>query len=155
MFKSGKTRSDSAATDTFIGSGSAFEGRLASSGSIRIEGRVSGSVHSKGDVSIGEKGIVEADIKARNIVIAGSVSGNVHATEKLTIKPNGRLNGDILTALLEINEGARYEGNSRMIPAGGAQSQDGEKKAGQKLDGEQREEPSRAQEQPRQDKRTG
>lgn len=158
MFKSGKTRSDSAATDTFIGSGSAFEGRLASSGSIRIEGRVSGSVHSKGDVTIGEKGFVEADIKARNVVIAGTVTGNVQATEKLTIKPKGTLTGDILTARLEINEGARYEGTSRMMPASGtaaAQGQDGEKKSGQKQDGEKREEQSRAQEQQRQDKRTG
>jgi cytoskeletal protein CcmA (bactofilin family) len=159
MFKSGKSRSDSAATDTYIGPGSAFDGKLASNGSIRIEGRVSGSVHSKGDVSIGEKGVVEADIKARNIVIAGTVTGNVQATEKLTIKPNGKLTGDILTALLEINEGARYEGTSRMMPASGAaaaQGQDGEKKAGQKQDGEKRAEQPRAQEQQqRQDKRTG
>ncbi|REK56532.1 MAG: cell shape determination protein CcmA [Thermobacillus sp.] len=158
MFKSGKSRSDSAATDTYIGPGSAFEGRLESDGSIRIEGRVTGSVHSKGDVSIGETGVVEADITARNIVIAGTVTGNVQATEKLTIKPKGTLTGDILTALLEINEGARYEGNSRMMPAAGAaseQGRDGEKKAAQKPDGEKRQDQSRAQEQQRQEKRTG
>lgn len=156
MFKSGKTRTDSAATDTYIGPGSAFEGRLESNGSIRIEGRVSGSVHSKGDVSIGENGIVEADIQARNIVIAGTVTGNVQATEKLTIKPKGQLTGDILTALLEINEGARYEGTSRMMPASGAsaQGQDG-KKADSKPDGEKRQDQPRAQEQQRQEKRTG
>jgi cytoskeletal protein CcmA (bactofilin family) len=153
MFKPVKSRSDSAATDTYIGPGSAFEGRLASNGSIRIEGRVSGSVHSKGDISIGEKGVVEADLKARNIVIAGTVTGNVQATEKLTIKPQGKLIGDILTARLEINDGAHYEGTSRMMP-GSAQGQAGEKKADRKPDGEKGEEQSRAQEQ-RQDKKTG
>ncbi|OUM94026.1 MAG: hypothetical protein A9Z00_00105 [Thermobacillus sp. ZCTH02-B1] len=156
MFKSGKSRSDSPSTDTYIGPGSAFEGRLASNGSIRIEGRVSGSVHSKGDVTIGEQGVVEADIKAHNVIIAGTVSGNVHATGKLTIKPKGSLTGDILTALLEINEGARYEGTSRMIPASGAsQARDGDKPADRKKEGEKREEPPRREEQQRQDKRTG
>ncbi|REJ17926.1 MAG: cell shape determination protein CcmA [Paenibacillaceae bacterium] len=163
MFKPGKSRSDAAATDTYIGPGSAFEGRLESDGSIRIEGRVTGSVHSKGDVSIGDTGVVEADITARNIVIAGTVKGNVQATEKLTIKPKGTLTGDILTALLEINEGARYEGTSRMMPAAGAaseqgrdeQGRNGEKKSAQKPDGEKRQEQARAQEQQRQEKRTG
>jgi Integral membrane protein CcmA involved in cell shape determination len=152
MFKSGKTRTDSAATDTYIGPGSAFEGRLESNGSIRIEGRVSGSVHSKGDVSIGENGIVEADIQARNIVIAGTVTGNVQATEKLTIKPKGQLTGDILTALLEINEGARYEGTSRMMPASGASAQGQD---GKKADSKPGQDQPRAQEQQRQEKRTG
>jgi len=154
MFKPGKSRSDSAAaTDTYIGPGSALEGRLASNGSIRIEGRVSGNVQSKGDVSIGEKGIVEADIKARNIVIAGTVTGNVQASEKLTIKPKGKLIGDILTARLEINEGAHYEGTSRMMSPS-AQGQAGDKTSGQKQDGEKGEEQPRAQGQ-RQDKKTG
>lgn len=156
MFKTGKTRSDSAATDTYIGQGSAFEGRLASDGSIRIEGRVSGSVHSKGDVTIGEQGVVEADIRARNVIIAGTVTGNVQATGKLTIRPKGSLTGDILTALLEINEGARYEGTSKMMPASGAaaaQDKDGDEKAGKKRDGEKREEQPRQEQ--RQDRRTG
>jgi cytoskeletal protein CcmA (bactofilin family) len=156
MFKSGK--SDAPATDTYIGPGSAFEGRLASNGSIRIEGRVSGSVHSKGDVTIGEQGVVEADIKARNVIIAGTVTGNVQATGKLTIKPKGRLTGDILTTLLEIHEGARYEGTSRMMPASGtaaSQDRDGEKQADRKQHGEKSEEKPRSQEQQRQDKRTG
>ena len=152
MFKTGKSGSDSAATDTYIGPGSAFEGRLASSGSIRIDGRVSGSVHSKGDVTVGEQGVVEADIQARNVIIAGTVTGNVQAAGKLTIKPKGRLTGDILTALLEINEGARYEGTSKMMTP--AQARD-EEKADRKPDAEKRDGQPRAQEQQRQDKRTG
>ena len=157
MFKPGKSRSDSAATDTYIGPGSAFEGRLVSNGSIRIEGRVAGSVHSKGDVSIGEKGIVEADINARNVIIAGTVTGNVQAVEKLTIKPKGKLIGDILTALLEINEGAHYEGTSRMMSSSGAAAhdQDGQRKSDRKQDGEKQEESPRSQEQQSQNKKTG
>lgn len=133
MLKKGKASKFGAgsATDTYIGPNSEFEGTLASKGSIRIEGRISGSVHSQGDVTVGESGVVKADIKARNIIISGSVIGNIHAAEKLTIKPNGRLSGDIVTALLEINEGARYEGTTRMTSESGA----GRGSAGAEKDG--------------------
>ena len=122
MFKAAKeTKIDPSSTDTFVGKGSVFEGKLQSAAGIRIEGRVTGGIESEGDVAVGEHGVVEADIAARNVVIAGAVTGSVRAAEKVTITAKGRLTGDIESALLSIEEGAFYEGSSRMRGAAAAQ----------------------------------
>jgi cytoskeletal protein CcmA (bactofilin family) len=101
-------------TDTVIGEGSVFEGRIRSEAGVRIEGSITGDVESAGDVTIGEKGVVKSNVTARNIVIAGSVHGNVTAKEKLTIMSSGQLTGNASTASLIIEDGAVFTGSSRM-----------------------------------------
>lgn len=113
--KGSKIKIDPNATDTLIGEGSIFEGKLKSSASVRIEGQMNGDIECSGDVTIGEKGNVNSDIiSARNITIAGQVNGNVQASNKLTITAKGKLYGNIAAASLSIEEGSIFEGTSRM-----------------------------------------
>lgn len=102
------------AMDTVIGEGSVFEGKIRSQAGVRIEGTIHGDVESAGDVVIGEKGIVKSNIHARNVVIAGAVHGNVTAKESLTILTSGQLNGNSSASRLVVNEGAVFNGGSRM-----------------------------------------
>lgn len=102
------------AMDTVIGEGSVFEGKIRSQAGVRIEGTIHGDVESAGDVVIGEKGIVKSNIHARNVVIAGAVHGNVTAKDSLTILASGQLNGNSSASRLVVNEGAVFNGGSRM-----------------------------------------
>ena len=113
MFKS-KHRIDPSSTDTLVGEGSVFEGRIKSGAGIRVEGQVIGDVECTGDVIVGEKGNVQSNIAARNVTIAGQVTGNVTAKGKLLITAKGRLNGNIHVQALMIEEGGQFQGNSRM-----------------------------------------
>ncbi|MDN4070607.1 polymer-forming cytoskeletal protein [Paenibacillus sp. FSL R5-0407] len=116
MFKN-KTavKLDPNTTDTLVGEGSTFEGKIISGASIRIEGQVIGDIDCEGDVTVGEKGMIRSDtIIARNIIIAGTVNGNVQAKQKLTITAKGKLYGNLSAASLSIEEGSVFEGTSRM-----------------------------------------
>ena len=73
-----------------------------------------------GDIFIGNTGIVEADVEAKNIVIQGEVNGNVKAHQQLEIHPTGKLIGDCTAASIDIKEGAVFEGRSNMIKSSGA-----------------------------------
>lgn len=101
-------------TDTLIGEGSTFEGKIKSEASLRIEGRLSGDIECLGDVTVGENGHVNSNINARNVTIAGSVHGNVTTNGGLTITATGRLYGNVITHSLIIAEGGIFEGQSRM-----------------------------------------
>lgn len=119
MFKN-KTavKLDPNTTDTLVGEGSTFEGKIISGASIRIEGQVIGDIDCEGDVTVGEKGMISSDtIIARNIIIAGTVNGNVQAKQKLTITAKGKLYGNLSAASLSIEEGSVFEGTSRMESA--------------------------------------
>lgn len=98
--------------NTIFGQQTIVDGKLTTKGSIRIEGKMKGTIIAEGDVFIGESGEVNSNIEARNIVIAGKVEGNVTAKEKLEILAAGRLEGDIKSKRLVIEEGAKFIGKS-------------------------------------------
>lgn len=102
-------------TDTLIGEGSIFEGKIKSDAGVRVEGQILGDIECEGDVIIGEKGVVHSNINARNVLIAGTVTGNVQVRNKLSITSKGKLYGNMLAASLHIEEGSIFEGSSKMI----------------------------------------
>jgi len=109
-----RRRPDVGRTDTLIGEGSAFTGKIQSKASIRVEGLLSGDIICEGDVTIGERGTARSDITARNIIVAGTVHGDVLARHTLTITSTGKLFGNASAKTLVIAEGAIFQGMSRM-----------------------------------------
>ncbi len=107
----GESQSDET---TIISNGVKIDGKLTSSGNIRVEGEIQGDISSQRNVVVGERGKVNGQINADTITIGGKVSGTVRANEKLVLDPNGYLKGDIFTKILVIEAGARFDGKSKM-----------------------------------------
>ncbi|MCC2686977.1 MAG: polymer-forming cytoskeletal protein [Paenibacillaceae bacterium] len=105
-----------AGTDTLVGEGTVVEGKMISSGGIRVEGQVIGDLECEGDVTVGEHAMMKSNITAANITIAGQVSGNIIAKEKLVILPTGQLLGTIDVRSFTIMEGGVFQGTSKMEP---------------------------------------
>lgn len=115
MFKTNrKSKIDPNSTDTLIGEGSVFEGKIKSEAGLRVEGRIVGDIDCTGDVTVGENGYAKSNIKARNVIIAGQVTGNISASGKLTIKATGQLYGNLSALELSIESGAIFQGLSKM-----------------------------------------
>ena len=116
MFKnksaSGKINPD--ATDTLIGEGTTFEGKIRTEASIRIEGTIIGDIMSSGDVIIGENGCVNSNVSARDLILAGQLNGDVEVKGKLQICATGVLNGNIAAQSLIIESGGVFNGSSKM-----------------------------------------
>lgn len=100
--------------ETILGSGIIL-GDIHIKGSLRIEGKVKGSIKAEGDLFIGKNGQVSEKIVAQKVIIAGKVKGNVIATKRIEILPEGELTGDIQTKSLVVNEGAVFLGMSKPL----------------------------------------
>lgn len=103
---------------TIIGPGTMLTGEVRSHGPIRVEGQVSGRIHSEDTVIIQDTGQVKADLIAREIVISGQVEGNVFANERLEITDKGKLIGNITAPRVSISEGVVFEGKCTMKTPG-------------------------------------
>ncbi|NWF50096.1 MAG: polymer-forming cytoskeletal protein [Ignavibacteriaceae bacterium] len=99
---------------TIISSGVVIEGKVSSNGNIRVDGKIQGNIKAKGSITIGETGEITGEVQAELIVIGGTVNASVQAKEKLTLESKSILKGDIITRILVIEAGARFEGNSKM-----------------------------------------
>lgn len=100
--------------NTVIGEESIVTGVLHSQRSIRIEGQLEGEIHSQGEVYIGEKSKIKANIVGKSVVIAGEVCGNIEAVKSLHICKTGKVYGDISGDHLLIEEGGIYRGKVNM-----------------------------------------
>ena len=83
--------------------------------SLKINGEFTGSLDTKGTLSIGNRATVDANITGDNIIIAGKVNGNILAHKMLTLMPTAVLKGDISTSKLNIVEGAIFQGKCQML----------------------------------------
>jgi cytoskeletal protein CcmA (bactofilin family) len=99
-----------AAPPSCIDAATEFEGRIQSSKTIRIDGRVKGEVHCGQTVVVGESANIEAVIHAASVVISGAVKGDLSATSKITLQKTARVTGDLRTPGIVIEEGAMLEG---------------------------------------------
>lgn len=110
--KKKKTESSSGEMETIIGENTEIEGQIKTEGSLRIDGKLNGKLKAQEDVIVGENGVLEANIEARNVTVAGSVKGNIVTEGKLVIVSTGKLIGDIKIANLIVEDGAVFKGKS-------------------------------------------
>lgn len=103
--------------ETIVATAMRIEGELKSNGNIRIDGIVSGKVHTTQDLFIGPSAQIDADLIASNAVIAGVVKGNVTVKNGLSIESTGRILGNISCGRISIQDGALFIGNCRMQEA--------------------------------------
>jgi hypothetical protein len=62
-----------------------FTGILRYNGTIRIDGKVEGEIHTDGVLLIGKDAVIQAKISARSIVNRGTITGDVLATEEIRL----------------------------------------------------------------------
>jgi cytoskeletal protein CcmA (bactofilin family) len=114
MLKSSSMEGSRSEETTIISRGVKIEGKITTDGNIRVDGDIKGDIISQNNVTVGESGQVNGQIIANVITIGGKVIGTVTAKEKLALESNANLKGDILTKILVVEAGAKFEGNSKM-----------------------------------------
>jgi cytoskeletal protein CcmA (bactofilin family) len=102
---------------TVVGHGANLEGTVVSTGSLRVDGRVSGKISAEGDVMLTDQSEVEADIFAANVLVAGTFTGNVTAKGRTELAATARMKGNVTSRTLVIADGAVFSGQSIMEPA--------------------------------------
>lgn len=137
-----KRRLHSSRINSLVGAETTLEGDVAFKGGLHVDGRIIGNLVADpgGDalVVISERGGVEGDIHAPNVVINGSVKGDITASHYLELACGARVTGSLFYAKMEMAVGARVDG--RLIHRDGTVNQADEEATGivEPLDGASR-----------------
>ena len=115
--KTGKPGGATADLSAFIDEGSQIEGKYTFSGTVMLNGKFSGEIESRDTLIIGEKGVVNATIRAGAVVVSGEVVGNVLASERVELRGSARVFGDVEAPVIVVEEGVLFEGHCRMTKA--------------------------------------
>src|SRR4051794_10754695 len=95
--------------------GSSMEGRLQFEGTARIDGQFKGEIFTPDILLIGDEARVSGSIEADVVVISGQFTGEIVATQRVEIQAPAVVRGTITSAILQIEEGAVFEGKTKML----------------------------------------
>ena len=110
---------------SIIGPGMRIVGDLITDGTVRIEGRVEGTVRAGKAVVVGKDGEVIGDISTQDAVIGGRVQGTVQAESRLELEATSVIEGEVRAPdqHFRLDEGARFNGTIQMgADSGGKQT---------------------------------
>ncbi len=94
--------------------GTSIVGDIVSDSNIRIDGKLKGTVVTKGRLVIGKNGLIEGEVVCNDADIEGGLKGTIKANGLLSLKATSKLEGDILTGKLAIEPGASFSGSCSM-----------------------------------------
>jgi cytoskeletal protein CcmA (bactofilin family) len=100
-----------------IGTTIKIKGKVTGEENLVIEGQVDGSVDLPGhDLTVGQKGQVKADLRARTVKAEGQITGDITGSEKVVLTNAGRVLGNITAPRVTLEDGAKFKGSIDMDP---------------------------------------
>jgi cytoskeletal protein CcmA (bactofilin family) len=107
-------KKDDTQIKAYMGEDTVFEGSLTFDGTVRIDGKFEGRIHTNDTLIVGETGHLIAEITAGTIICMGRVDGSLIATKKVEIHANSRVVGNIKSPALYIELGGILDGSCDM-----------------------------------------
>ena len=102
------------AGQTFLGKDASFTGELSFKGTLSIDGKFEGKIHTTDTLIISPGGSVKGDIIAGSVICEGLVKGNIVASTKVQLRPDSNVIGDIQSPSIIIEVGAKLDGKCKM-----------------------------------------
>jgi len=94
--------------------GTIIKGDITANGDFRIDGKLIGSINSKGKIVVGASGSIEGEITCKNADFSGYIKAKVIVEQLLSLKASSKMHGDVVTGKLAIEPGATFTGTCNM-----------------------------------------
>jgi cytoskeletal protein CcmA (bactofilin family) len=100
--------------NALLGRGSEFEGKLTFEGTVRIDGKFTGTIITGDVLVVGEGAKVSAEVACGTIIVHGEVQGNIRAKNAVELHHPAKMRGNIESGSLMIEKGVIFEGQCKM-----------------------------------------
>ena len=99
---------------TLLAKGVELRGEIKVEGTVRIDGRLEGAVHTNGEIIVGEDGVVKGAISVGSLISSGRIEATVTATGRVQLLKTAILIGEVDCPIMLMEEGAKFQGVSDM-----------------------------------------
>jgi len=82
---------------------------------LLIQGQVDGTIDLKNHtLTVGEQGVVRANVVAKTVTIEGTVEGDLFGQERISILASSNVKGNIVADRVTLEDGAKFRGSIDM-----------------------------------------
>jgi cytoskeletal protein CcmA (bactofilin family) len=104
--------------NALLGRGSEFDGKLTFEGTVRIDGKFTGTIVTNDVLVVGEGAKINAEISCGTVIVHGEVNGNVKAKNAVELHHPAKVRGNLEAPSLMIEKGVVFEGQCKMEGTG-------------------------------------
>ena len=80
-----------------------------------VQGQIDGTIDLKGNnLTIGQQGVVKANVLAQTITIEGTVEGDIFGEERIAILSSSNVKGNLVADRVTLEDGAKFKGSIDM-----------------------------------------
>lgn len=97
-----------------VAPGMTILGDVTCDGTVRVEGKIEGSIKATKSVVVGKGGRITGDIETQDVVVAGTVIGTVSGASRVELQETCKIEGDIRSRRVKLEEGGQIEGRLHM-----------------------------------------
>ncbi len=97
-----------------VAPGMTILGDVKCDGTVRVEGKIEGSIKATKSVVVGKGGRITGDIETQDVVVAGTVVGTVVGASRVELQETCKIEGDIRSRRVKLEEGGQIEGRLHM-----------------------------------------
>lgn len=94
--------------------GTEITGDIKSTGDVRIDGKLKGTIDLKGKLVVGSTGFINGEVTCANCDVQGKIVGKVTVSEQLTLKSSAVIEGEVFAKKLSIEPGAIFNVTCKM-----------------------------------------
>ena len=98
----------------FFGAGVECIGEIWYEGNVQIDGKLEGTIHTKGTLVIGDRAVVKAKIEAGSVICKGKIQGEVVAKDSIKLLSPGLIDGTMSAPRLSVENGGAFNGHVSM-----------------------------------------
>lgn len=102
-----------------VAPGMTILGDITCDGTVRVEGKIEGSIKATKSVVVGKGGRITGDIETQDVVVAGTVVGTVSGASRVELQETCKIEGDIRSRRVKLEEGGQIEGRLHMTAKAG------------------------------------
>ncbi|MGA9884107.1 MAG: polymer-forming cytoskeletal protein [Candidatus Acidiferrales bacterium] len=113
-----RNQSESSEWTGFLEEGVRLEGKLETSGTLRIDSAMKGTLISEGVLILGEHAQVEGEIIGNRVIILGRFTGTIRAKGRVEIHPKAIVSAEVHTPCMVIEPGSVFDGECHMPQPG-------------------------------------
>ena len=99
---------------TVLGKDVHIKGVVHFEGTVRMDCRFEGEIHTKGVLTVEEHAVIKGTIYATTLISSGKIKGTITATEKVQLLKSAILVGDVHCPYFAMEEGAHIQGQVDM-----------------------------------------
>jgi cytoskeletal protein CcmA (bactofilin family) len=87
-----------------------IDGQISAHEDMYLDTDINGPITSDSSVTVGPLGVIQGEVKGRQVVVFGRVVGDIEATEKVELHQGAEVIGDIYTFHISLDEKASFKG---------------------------------------------